>query len=161
MCFDNGEIQHVDDAAVEEVGVAVRWKYLCHVLIGAFLEDKAVEHAIQEVTECTGKNETGANDKTAVVFLFDNGLDIIDTEDDGNEAEQGQRHLTPGAAKLPAPGHPFVLYEIDLRSFAQQFYTAVIRGYGVAIEVCRMTQRHVGLHPYLQRLICHDDQQHY
>src|SRR5882757_4541731 len=117
---------------MKEGGITMRRKDLCHMLIGAFLEDKAIEHAVQEIAQRTGKNETGADDKTAVIFLFDNGLDIIDTEDDGDEAEQGQRHLTPGATELPAPGHAFVLHEIDLGLFTQQLNTIVIRRYRIA-----------------------------
>ena len=145
---------------MEEGGISMGRKDLCYMLIGAFFEDKAIEHAVKEIAQCTGKNETGADDKAPVIFLFDDGLNIIDTEDDGDEAEQGQRHLAPGAAKLPAPGHAFVLHEIDLGFFAQQLDTIVIRRYLIAKDVCGMTQWHVGLYPDLQRLICDNDQQH-
>src|ERR1700722_17265761 len=92
---------------------------LRHVIIGAALEDQSVKHTVQQIAEGSGEDEAGADDKSAVIFFLDDGLDIIYPEDNGNQPKKREGHLAPGAAELPAPGHPFVLYKIDLCFVAQ------------------------------------------
>jgi hypothetical protein len=160
MCFDEREIEHIHHPAMQKSSISVRWKYLCHMLIGALLEDQAVEHAVQEIAQGPGKDEAGANDKAAVIFLLDDRLNVINTEDHRDQAEKGERHLAPGAAEFPAPGHPFILDEIDLRLVTRQLYTIVIRRDGITKKVRRVTERHVCLYPDFEGLICNDDQQY-
>src|ERR1700761_6806188 len=119
MRFYDGEIEHIHYPAVQEGRVAMGREDLCHVIIGTALEDQSIEHTVQQIAEGSRKDEAGADDESAVIFLLDDGLDIIYTEDDGYQPEQGEGHLTPGAAELPAPGHAFVLYKIDLCFLAQ------------------------------------------
>ena len=139
MCFDDGEIEHVYYPAMEKSGIAVRREYLRDVFVGAFLEDEAVEHTIDKVAQRTGEYEAGADDESSVVFLLNDRLNIVDAEYDGNEAEEGQRHLSPGAAEFPAPGHAFIFYEIDLAFVTQQLDAIVVGRDRSCITVDRMT----------------------
>src|ERR1700722_18363522 len=115
MRFYDREIEHIHYPAVQEGRIAVGREELCHMVIRTVLEDQSIEHTVQQVTEGPGEDEAGADNEPAVIFLFDDGLDIIYPEDDGYQSEKGERHLAPGATKLPAPGHALILYKIDLR----------------------------------------------
>ena len=116
----SGERSYViGDPAMQEARIPFVRKDLCHTLIRARLKDQSIEHAVQQIAEGPGKDETGADDKSAVIFLLDDGLDIIYPEDHGDQPKKRQGHLAPGTAELPAPGHAFVLYKIDLRFVAQ------------------------------------------
>lgn len=159
--FDDREIEHVHYAAVQEGSIAMRRKDFGDVLVRTSFEDEAIEHTIDQVAEGAGEDEAGTDDKAPVIFLFDNRLDIVDAEDDGDKTEKSEGYLTYGAAEFPTPCHAFVLDEIDLGFVAQEFDSIVIRRDGVAEKVGRMAQRHMSLYPDFQRLICYDDQQHY
>lgn len=152
------EVEHVDHAPVKEGGISMLGKHLRHVVVGAMLEDEPIEHTIEEIAERSREDEAGAYDKPAVVFLFYDRLDIVDAEHHGYQAKQGQRHLSPAATKFPAPGHPLVLYKIDLRLVSQQLDPVVIRGHRIPVEIGRMAQRHMCFYPNLKGLIGDDDQ---
>jgi len=126
VCLDDGEVQHIDHPAMQEGGIAMWREYLRYMLVSALFEDEAVEHTVNKITQRTRKDEARTDDKTSVVFLLYDRLDIVDTEYDGDETEKGQRHLSPGAAELPAPGHALILYEVDLGLVAQQLDTIII-----------------------------------
>src|ERR1700722_9650950 len=119
MRFYDREIEHIHHPPMEKAGIPMGRKELCHMIIGTALKDQSIEHAVQQIAKGPGKDETGADDKSAVIFLLDDGLDIIYPEDHGDQPKKRQGHLAPGTAELPAPGHAFVLYKIDLRFVAQ------------------------------------------
>jgi len=158
MGLHQWEVEHVHYAAMKKGGISMMRKDLCDMIEGALFEDQTVEHAIQQVTQRTGEDQSCADDKPPVIFLLDDLLYIIDAEHHGHQAEQGQGHLAPGTAELPAPGHPFIFHEIDLSFITQELDTIVIRRHLLTIDLGRMAQRHMRLYPDLQRLIRHDDQ---
>jgi len=118
MRLHQREIQHVHYSPMQEGGIAVMREYFGDMIERTFLEYQSIEHTVYEVAQCTGKNETGTDDKTAMIFFLNDRLDIIDTEYHGYETKEREGHLTPRAAELPAPGHAFILHEIDLRLVA-------------------------------------------
>jgi len=124
--FDDGKIEHVDYPAMEEGGIAVWRKDLRDVLVGTFFKDEAIEHTVDKIAQRAGEDESGTDDESAVILLLYDGLNIVDAEHDGYETEEGQRHLSPGAAKFPAPGHAFILYEVDLGFVAQQLDAIIV-----------------------------------
>ena len=136
----------------------MRRKDLRHMIVGTAFEDQPIEHTVEQITQRAGKDQPGADNKPAMIFFLDDRLDIVNTKDHGNQAEQRQGHLTPGTAELPAPRHPFVLYKIDLRLITQQLDAIIIRRNVFEIRVCRMAQRHMRLNPDLQTLISNNDQ---
>ena len=121
-------------------------KQVGNVIVGASLENEAIKHTVQQVPQRPRKDQPRADDKPAVIFLPDDRPDIINPEDDCHKPEKGQRHLSPIAAKFPAPGHPLILHKIDLPLAAQ--------------ELDAMAQWHMCLNPEFQRLVCDDDTQH-
>ena len=137
----------------------MRRKELRHMIVSASFEDQPIEHTIEQIAQCAGEDQPRTDDKPAMIFLLDDRLDIIDAENHRHQPEQRQRHLAPGAAELPAPGHAFVLHKIDLRLVAQQLDAIIIRGNMFEIGIRGMTQRHMRLNPDLQTLIRNNDQQ--
>src|SRR5579872_6777551 len=91
-----------------------------HMVVSATLEDEPVEHAVQQVAQRPREDEPGTDDEPAMIFLLDDGPNVVNAEHNRYQPEQRQRHLAPGAAELPAPGHTFILHKIDLRLVAQQ-----------------------------------------
>src|SRR5438309_5506251 len=69
------------------------------------------------------------------------------SEDHGCQAEQGQQHLAPVTAELPAPGHAFILNKIQLEP-------------GKAENVLYKTQRIMSFDPNLQTLVSNNYQQY-
>ena len=97
------------------------------MIVGASFEDEAIKHAVQQVPQRPRKDQPGTDNEPPVILLPDDGPDIIDAKHHCHQAKESKGHLSPIAAKFPAPGHSFVLDEIDLGLISQQLYPIVVR----------------------------------
>jgi hypothetical protein len=140
------EIKHIDHPAVKKAGIAMGGEYACDMGIGAFLENQSVEKAVDKVAQRAGKDQGGANDEMRMIFFFNDPLDIEAAKQYGHQAEEGEQQLAPAAAELESRRHSFILDEVKLCVAAHQ--------------VNAMVQRQMRLDPYLERLVCYDNEQH-
>ena len=107
MCIgDDREIQHVNYFAVKKSCIAVRRKQAGGVLqIGiTVVEDQAIEHAVEEISNGSCINEGSANNEALVISLPDDFLEVERSEDHGTS--KSVRIILPMLTKLPTIGHP-------------------------------------------------------
>src|SRR6185369_3117955 len=115
---------------------------------------KSVKHAVDQVTECSGEDQPGAENITRMIILLKKEPDIIHAENNGYQTEQGKGHLAHIASEFPSPCHTFIFNEEKLEFFANYVYAVIVRRDGRTVEsVPGMTQRHVRLYPDFQSLI--------
>ncbi len=122
MGIYEGEIEHVDDFAVEEIGVAIakgdQVGDVLHVGV-AVVEDESIKHTVEQVAKGAGIDERSAAKKTPMVFFADEMAKVEGAENDGDEAEEGEYDLSEIAAKLPTPGHTYIFYKMEAEPMAE------------------------------------------
>jgi len=71
----------------------------------AFIKDHPVKHTINQVTQGTGIDQSGTDNKSLTVLLFHNLSEVPGAKDHSGQTEKGQDHFAGLIAKFPAPGH--------------------------------------------------------
>src|SRR5262245_23662325 len=86
-----------------------RKKSGCILEIGiTVVEDEAVKHAVDQVANGPGINQGSTNDKTLVISLLNNSLQIKCSENHGEKTKQRESHLTQVSTELPPIGHALI-----------------------------------------------------
>ena len=58
VCFDNGELEHIDHFAVEQRSISAAFGHeSCQLRIGAFIKQHSVEYAVDDIAQCSRQNE--------------------------------------------------------------------------------------------------------
>jgi len=108
---EEGEVEHVDYAALEELAVAAAEGDEPGGAEGCALgEDEAVEEVVDDVACGAGNDEGEAEDESAGVASAYGSREEDDEEEGGGESEEGEEEC---GDELHAERHPFVFDEMD------------------------------------------------
>src|ERR1700676_2761 len=130
MAFYDREVKHVDDTAMKESRISMGRKNSCHMIVCAFFKNESVKHTINQVSEGTREDKSGADDIPEMIILTDQCAYIINSENHSSEPEQCQGHFSQVITKFPAPGHACILQKKQLKFIAQHMNAVIVRGYG-------------------------------
>lgn len=127
IAFDDGEIDPVDDAAVEEGAVSASFGQeggdpclLGHRIgVARFGEDHSVKHAVNDVAGGSGCDHGQREDKPGGGSFFDHGADEEQQACDGDDPEGGEQDFSEIASEGHPEGHSFVFYEMNDEPIAQ------------------------------------------
>ena len=140
MGYDEREIEHVDDLAVKEIGIACAERHkMGYRVERRVVEHQAVEHRVEQVARRSCQHHGHAHHIAPSVLTMDQAPQIVADSADGHQAEQAEHQFVE---ERHAIGHAVVLYEKDLEPVG---------------NVDRLANAHVCLDPYLDGLV--DDKQ--
>lgn len=79
----------------------------------SLIEYHPIKHAINEIAQSAGVNQTCANDEAPMIALFYNPSQVPGSEDHSRHPEQCEYDFPGFVAELPTPGHARVLNKIE------------------------------------------------
>ena len=111
--LDEGEVEHIDDASVEEFSVTHAPGYeLCRVGVGRVVEDESVEEAVDDVACGSCHDECEADDIACGATAHDFSPDEPADDADGDETEEGEDEFA--SEEFPSECHSVILDESDV-----------------------------------------------
>ena len=111
--LDEWEVEHIDDASVEEFSIAHAPGYeLCCVGVGGIVEDESVEEAVDDVACGSCHDECEADDVAQGATAHDFAPDEPAYDADCDETEEGEDEFA--SEEFPSECHSVVLDEGDV-----------------------------------------------
>ena len=145
---DDGEIEHVDHAAVQPARIAAPvGEERRHLREGALAEDAPVEHAVDDVAHGACRDEGEAKQHAELGAFLRLADQNPEQGDDGHNAEEAQGQLKEAAATQPTEGHAVV--------FDKQQPEPTPDNGGV------LSESHTGLDPNLEDLVEEQDEKNH
>ena len=118
---DKWEVEHIDDAALQQRGIAtLGWEELGHAIV-ALVEDEAIEEAVDKVAYGSRKDERHAHKQGQPRSgLADEAHQIPEYGTRSHKTEEGEAHLAGDTAKRYAESHALVLDKMEQAPLADE-----------------------------------------
>lgn len=107
---------------------------------GRVREYHAVESAVDNIAQSAGQDEREAQQQARRSLGLQEVAQIVGQESDSQDAEEAKGELAVLPTQVDAKSHAVVLYKMDERPIQAE-------------DAEFLSIRHVGLYPYLQRLV--------
>lgn len=139
MSFNEREIEHVDHTPLQERGISALFRKQGGDLVQASVEYYAVEHTVDDVSECATANHRESEQHARRGMVFEQSGDVPSDTAHGNNAEEAQEQLPElSVAEFHAERHAVVFHKQKPEPVEHDNL---------------LTQHQVGFNPYFDRLV--------
>lgn len=115
ITFNQWEIEHVYNFAVQEAGISVAGVEDSLVHHGAFCKQHSIEGAIEDISCRTGKNKRECHDHSGLCFFPDNRHKVPENGSCSQYPENAEKELSMAPKEFPSECHALIFNEQDIR----------------------------------------------